>query len=77
MTEPKKLHAPVRAKGGKVHNPDAIPSRKGKVGMTVYLDKVLHTTLKQIALDEDVTVKDLIEEGIDYILRKRHRKPIA
>jgi hypothetical protein len=47
------------------------------VGLTIYLDKVCHTTLKKLALDEDVTIKDLIEEGINMVLEKRHRKPLA
>jgi hypothetical protein len=78
LRAPEKPHEPIRAKSGKVHNAgNPSPSRRGKVGLTIYLDKVCHTTLKQIALDEDVSIKDLIEEGINDVLQKRHRKPIA
>lgn len=27
--------------------------------------------------NEDVTIKDLIEEGINMVLEKRHQKPLA
>ncbi len=67
---------PLRLKRGP-RNPNAIPSRRGKVGLTVYLDPVCHAALKRIALEDDIPIKELIEEGINLMLERRQSKPLA
>ena len=77
LRAPEKPHAPVRVKRGQLRNPKAIPSRRGKVGLTVYLDPVCHATLKKLADDEDIPIRELIDEGINLVLERRHAKPLA
>ena len=60
-----------------MRNPNAIPSRRGKVGLTVYLDPVCHATLRKLSYEEDISIKELIDEGINLMLERRHAKPLA
>jgi hypothetical protein len=55
----------------------ATPGRRGKRGLTIYLDLVAHASLKAIAEDKDKQLKDLLEEGVNLVLQRYGRKPIA
>jgi hypothetical protein len=55
----------------------ATPGRRGKRGLTIYLDLVAHESLKAIAEDKDKQLKDLLEEGVNLVLQRYGRKPIA
>lgn len=62
----------------KIPNADNItPSRRGKKGMTLYLDPGLHRMLKQLALDKDTSVQALLITGVHLILGKHGRNPIT
>ena len=67
----------------KIYNAGATRSRQGKRGLTIYLDPVAHAALKSIAEDRsntedrDVHIKDLLEEGVNLVLTRYGRKPLA
>ena len=61
----------------KIYNEKATPGRRGKRGLTIYLDPVAHGELKAIAEDEDKQLKDLLEEGVNLVLHKYGKKPIV
>jgi hypothetical protein len=61
----------------KIYNPAASRGRRGKRGLTLYLDPVAHAELKAVAEDEDVKLEDLLKEGVNCVLQRRGRKPIA
>jgi succinate dehydrogenase flavin-adding protein (antitoxin of CptAB toxin-antitoxin module) len=52
-------------------------ARRGKRGLTIYLNPIAHAELKSIAEDEDKQLKDLLEEGVNLVLARSGRKPIA
>jgi len=49
----------------------------GSAALTIYLDLVAHASLKAIAEDKDKQLKDLLEEGVNLVLQRYGRKPIA
>ena len=55
----------------------ATSGRRGKRGLAIYLDLVAHASLKAIAEDKDKQLKDLLEEGVNLVLQRYGRKPIA
>ena len=72
-----KTKEPERPKKEKIYNAAATPGRRGKRGLTIYLDPVAHADLKAIAEDEDKQLKDLLEEGVNLVLQRYGKKPIA
>ena len=72
-----KAKDPERKKKEKVYNPAATPGRRGKRGLTIYLYPETHADLKAIAEDEDKQLKDLLEEGVNLVLQRYGKKPIA
>jgi ribosomal protein L32 len=52
-------------------------TRKDKHGVAAYLSKEAHKQLKQIALDEDAEVQELIIEGINRVFEARGKHRIA
>jgi len=67
----------VQPKKEKIPNENYGPARRGKRGYTMYLNTISHQDLKDIAKDEDVTLQKLHIEGLNYVLQKRGRSPIA
>ena len=65
------------AKKEKIYNAAATPARRGKRGLTIYLDPVAHAALKEIAEDEDKLLQDLLKEGVNLVLQRHGKKPIA
>jgi hypothetical protein len=61
----------------KVYNAAATPGRRGKRGLTIYLDPVAHADLKAIAENEDKLLQDLLKEGVNLVLQRYGKKPIA
>ena len=57
--------------------PKASRTRKDKHGVAAYLSKEAHKQLKQIALDEDAEVQELIIEGINRVFEARGKHRIA
>jgi hypothetical protein len=53
------------------------PSRKGKKAITGFFDPAVSRELKQIGLNQDVTVQALLTEAINDLLVKYGRSPIA
>lgn len=66
-----------KPKREKIYNATATRCRQGKRGLTIYLDPMAHAALKEIAEDEDKQLKDLLEEGVNLVLQRYGRKPIA
>lgn len=58
--------------------PDAYkqPSREGKKALTVYVDEELRHAVKQLALDERISVQDLLENTLQQLVKgKKRAKP--
>ena len=72
-----KTKEPERRKPEKIYNPAATPGRRGKRGLTIYLDPVAHAALKRIAEMEDKQLQDLLKEGVNLVLQRYGEKPIA
>ena len=72
-----KAREPERRKPEKVYNAAATPGRRGKRGLTIYLDPVAHADLKAIAENEDKLLQDLLREGVNLVLQRYGKKPIA
>ena len=72
-----KTKEPEKKRKEKIYNAKATPARQGKRGLTIYLDPVAHAALKDIAEDEDKQLKDLLEEGVNLVLQRYGKKPIA
>ena len=72
-----KTKEPEKRKREKVYNANATPARRGKRGLTLYLDPVAHAALKEIAEDEDKLLQDLLIEGVNLVLQRHGQKPIA
>jgi hypothetical protein len=74
---------PVKPKREKLYNAKSTPCRQGKRGLTVYLDPVAHASLKEIAEDKsaiedrDVPIKELLLEGVNLVLQRYGKKPVA
>jgi hypothetical protein len=50
------------------------PSRIGKKAIIGYFDPGVSKQLKQLALDKDVTIQDLLSEALNELFQK-HKKP--
>lgn len=66
----------------KVRNANAIPSRQGKIGQTLYLPVDAHAALKDICREQEVageikTIQSLLREGTNLVLQHYGKKPIA
>jgi hypothetical protein len=72
-----RVKEPEKPKKEKVYNPAATPGRRGKRGLTVYLDPMAHAELKAVAEDQEKRLEDLLKEGINLVLARYGRKPIA
>jgi len=53
------------------------PSRQGKKAIIAYFDPAVSKQLRQIALDEESTVQDLMREAINDLFQKRGKSAIA
>lgn len=53
------------------------PSREGKKQIAGFFDPEVSKVLRRIALEEDTSVQALLAEGINAVLEKRGKKPIA
>lgn len=53
------------------------PSRVGKKPVTGFFDPAVSRQLKQMALDQDTTLQDLLREALNDLFEKHHQKPIA
>ena len=62
---------------GVAPEPKVSRTRKDKHGVAAYLSKEAHKQLKQIALDEDAEVQELIIEGINRVFEARGKHRIA
>ncbi len=72
-----KSQQPERVKPEKVYNAKATPGRRGKRGLTIYISPAAHADLKSIAEQEDKQLQALLIEGINLILQRYGKKPIA
>jgi Antitoxin-like ribbon-helix-helix len=68
----RRQHKDERA--GKETNGSQAPSRFGKKALIGYFDPGVSKQLKQIALDKDRTVQDLLTEALNDFFQK-HKKP--
>lgn len=53
------------------------PARIGKKAITGHFDPAAVRQLKQLALDHDTSVQDLLREALNDLFEKRNLKPIA
>ena len=53
------------------------PSRKGKKAVVGYFDPAVSRQLKQIALDEETNVQEVLKEAINDLFLKKGKPPIA
>jgi hypothetical protein len=53
------------------------PSRQGKKTVAGFFDTAVSTQLKQIGLDRNLTVQDLLTEAINDLFKKYKKPPIA
>ena len=58
-------------------SPHARPSRKGVKHVGGYFEPQVSKQLRQIALDEDSSVQDLLAEAIDMLFHSRQKPTIA
>ena len=68
---------PDKPKPEKIYNAGATPGRRGKRGLTIYLDPAAHKVLKDLAEREDKKIQDLLFEGVNLMLQRHGEKPIA
>ena len=52
-------------------------TRQGKRVATVYLEAEALKQLKQLALDEDTTIQELLVEGVNAVFEKRGRSRLG
>ena len=57
--------------------PQIKPSRVGKKRVTGYFDPAVSRQLKQMALDQDSSIQDLMREALNDLFEKHKQKPIA
>lgn len=53
------------------------PSREGKKSVVGYFDPFVVKQLKQIALDEETTIQDLLREALNDLFAKKGKPPVA
>lgn len=53
------------------------PCRTGKRVVAGYFDRAVSKQLRQLALDEDASLQDLLREAINDLFVKRGKPPIA
>jgi hypothetical protein len=53
------------------------PSREGKKVIAGYFDPAVSRQLKQLALEEDSSIQDLLREALNDLFRKRGKSPLA
>jgi hypothetical protein len=53
------------------------PSRQGKKAITGYFDPAVSRQLKQIALDQNTTIQDLLAESLNDLFVKYRKSPLA
>jgi hypothetical protein len=53
------------------------PSRIGKKPITGFFDPAVSKQLKKLALDQDLTVQDLVREALNDLFKKNNLPPIA
>lgn len=75
------VSAPMPSQASEVQTttpePRVSSTRKDKHGVAAYLSREAHKQLKQIALDEDAEVQQLIIEGINRVFEARGKHRIA
>lgn len=57
--------------------PKLPPSRQGKKAIAGHFDPAVSKQLKQLALEQDTTVQDLLAEALNDLFEKYDKKPIA
>jgi predicted GNAT superfamily acetyltransferase len=53
------------------------PSRVGKKPIAGFFDPAVLRQLKQMALDQDSSIQDLMREALNDLFEKHNKKPIA
>jgi len=65
------------AKPDEGQKPSLPPSRKGKKAITGFFDPAVSKQMKQIGLEQDRTLQDLMAEAINDLFQKHGKPPIA
>jgi hypothetical protein len=74
QTTPKPRPEPRQTK---VRSVPAPPSRAGKKALIGYYDPAVSKQLKQLGLDKDLTVQDLLGEAVNDLFQKYKKPTIA
>lgn len=69
--------SPDKPQRQKVYNARATPARQGKRGLTVYVYPEAHAELKSLAEELDRTLEELLKEGLNLVLQRYGRSPLA
>lgn len=78
MSDALKAHRTApKEKPEKIHNATARPVRRGRVGVTFFLDVETHREVKRMAFDNDTSIDALIREGVNLMLQSYGKKPTA
>lgn len=72
---PGHIHPTIR--GNKSANSAQAPSRVGKKALIGYFDPEVSKQLKQMALDKECTVQDLLAEALNELFTKYQKPTIA
>jgi hypothetical protein len=54
-----------------------VPSRAGKKPITGFFDPEVSRQIKKVALDQDKTMQELLQEALNDLFRKYDLPPIA
>ena len=79
LKAPNKSEAPGPLLAGvaATQSPHARPSRKGVKHIGGYFEPQVSKQLRQIALDEDSSVQDLLAQALDMLFHSRQKPTIA
>ncbi len=69
--------ATAKPRGAKAPAPQLKPSRVGKKPITGFFDPAVSRQLKQVALDQDSSIQELMREALNDLFEKHNKKPIA
>lgn len=70
-------HSRRRTRDPRLTNSTQAPSRVGKKALIGYFDPEVSKQLKQMALDKECTVQDLLAEALNELFTKYHKPTIA
>lgn len=77
QTQREQIERELRASGGKASDGYSPPSRRHRRSLTTWQDEAAIQALKEIGVVHDRTMQGLIAEGINHVLVKHGKAPLA